>query len=145
MTDHTELGPFELAYPGPLRDQLVAAVLCGAKTSTTGLFDPAEQLPVVGQRDALLDSDERVVAVVETTSVRVVPLAEVDLQHAIDEGEGYEAVAEWRAAHERFWHSPEVLADLGDPEFRVTDDTLVVAERFGVVERIDHPYPYKKS
>ncbi|SDJ93324.1 ASCH domain-containing protein [Streptomyces indicus] len=143
MTDDpAALGPFELAFPGPLRDQLVAAVLSGAKTSTTGLYDPDEKLPAVGQRDALLDSGGLVVAVVETTDVRVLPLAEVDLRHAVDEGEGYRTVAEWRAAHERFWHSPEVLADLGDPAFRVTDETLVVAERFRVVELVDHPYPY---
>jgi uncharacterized protein YhfF len=29
----------EFAFPGPLRDQLVAAVLNGAKTTTTGLLD----------------------------------------------------------------------------------------------------------
>ena len=27
----------EFAFPGPLRDQLVAAILAGAKTTTTGL------------------------------------------------------------------------------------------------------------
>lgn len=27
----------ELAFPGPLRDQLVAAILSGSNTSTTGL------------------------------------------------------------------------------------------------------------
>ena len=27
----------EFAFPGPLRDQLVAAILSGAKTTTTGL------------------------------------------------------------------------------------------------------------
>ncbi|WP_415948812.1 ASCH domain-containing protein [Streptomyces sp. KLOTTS4A1] len=143
MTDPTDLAPFELAFPGPLRDQLVAAVLDGAKTSTTGLFDPAEELPAVGQRAALIDSDLRVVAVVETTGIRVLPIAEVDLRHAIDEGEGHTTLAAWRAAHEEFWHSPEVRAELGDPDFHVTDETLVVAERFRVVERIDHPYPYR--
>lgn len=28
----------EFAFPGPLRDQLVAAILSGEKTSTTGLM-----------------------------------------------------------------------------------------------------------
>ncbi|MDR3081890.1 MAG: RNA-binding protein, partial [Streptomyces sp.] len=28
----------EFAFPGLLRDRLVAAILCGAKTSTTGLL-----------------------------------------------------------------------------------------------------------
>ncbi|MFI6843256.1 ASCH domain-containing protein [Kitasatospora sp. NBC_00085] len=124
----------EFAFPGPLRDQLVAAVLSGAKTSTAGLLADYEHagdpLPQVGVHSAVIDSDGRVVAVTETTDVRVVPLAEVDLQHALDEGEGYRTVAEWRAGHERFWQSEQMRAFLGDPEFTVGDATPVVLERF---------------
>ncbi|WP_281268302.1 hypothetical protein [Arthrobacter livingstonensis] len=36
MTDHSKLPIAEFAFPGPLRDQLVAAILDGFKTSTTG-------------------------------------------------------------------------------------------------------------
>jgi uncharacterized protein YhfF len=132
---------FELAFPGPLREQLVAAVLSGAKTSTTGLLAgyeaEGEALPEPGEQSALVDSDGRRIAVLETTDVRVLRLGEVDLRHAIDEGEGHESVAEWRAGHEEFWHSAELRESLGDPEFTVADDTLVVAERFRVVCRLD--------
>ncbi|MET8544927.1 ASCH domain-containing protein [Kitasatospora sp. NPDC004799] len=131
------LPPAEFAFPGPLRDQLVAAILDGAKTSTTGLVadyeHEGEPLPLAGERSAVVDSDERRVAVIETTDVRVVPLADVDLQHALDEGEGLTSVAEWRAVHERFWHSPEMLDALDDPDFTVDDATPVVLERFRVV------------
>jgi hypothetical protein len=34
----TELPTVEFAFPGPLRDRLVAAILDGTKTSTTGLL-----------------------------------------------------------------------------------------------------------
>ncbi|MFF9015604.1 ASCH domain-containing protein [Streptomyces sp. NPDC014870] len=140
VDDPSSLKPFELAFPGPLRDTLVAAVLSGAKTSTTGLvveYEAAdEELPRVGERWALVDSDERPVAVVETTEVRVLPVAEIDLRFAIEEGEGYTTVAEWRAAHEGFWHSAEMREFLGDPEFTVTDTTAAVAERFRVVRRL---------
>ncbi|MEU5218018.1 ASCH domain-containing protein [Streptomyces sp. NPDC020807] len=140
MTGPHALKPLLLAYPGPLRDQLVAAVLSGAKVSTTGLLAEFrvenEDLPEVGERSALIDSDGREVAVVEVTEVRVLPLGEVDLQHALDEGEGYTSVAEWRAAHERFWHSEEMREGLGDPHFTVDDTTMVVAERMRVVERL---------
>jgi hypothetical protein len=44
------------------------------------------------------------------------------------------AAAGWRAAHERFWHSPEIRAELGDPGFTVNDETLVVAETFRLTE-----------
>ncbi|MQS11697.1 ASCH domain-containing protein [Streptomyces kaniharaensis] len=128
------LRPAEFAFPGPLRDQLVAAVLSGAKTTTTGLFADYEHagdaLPQLGERTAVIDSDGRTVAVIETTDVQVVPLAEVDLRHTLDEGEGYATVAAWRSAHERFWHGPEMRAALGDPGFTVDDTTPVVLERF---------------
>ncbi|MFD3516587.1 ASCH domain-containing protein [Streptomyces sp. NPDC058657] len=134
------LPPYLLAYPGPLRDRLVAAVLAGEKVATTDLLAEYEaedeELPPVGQRAALIDSQGREVAVLETTEVRVLRLGDVDLQHALDEGEGYTSVAEWRAAHERFWHGEEMREAMGDPGFVVDDGTMVVTERFRVVERL---------
>jgi uncharacterized protein YhfF len=139
MENREPLKPYLLAYPGPLRDQLVAAVLSGQKVSTTGLLAEyeaeKEELPPVGERSALIDSDGREVAVIELTEVRVLRLGEVDLQHALDEGEGYASVAEWRAGREAFWHGDEMREALGEPGFVVDDGTLVVAERFRVVER----------
>ena len=61
------------------------------------------------------------------------PLSDVNEQHARDEGEGYETVAEWRSDHEEFWHSPAYVAAMGDPSYRVTDATLAVLMRFRVV------------
>ncbi|TKA08421.1 ASCH domain-containing protein [Actinacidiphila oryziradicis] len=128
----------EFAFPGPLRDQLVAAILNGSKSSTTGLVadyeHEGESLPEVGSRSVVIDSDGHPVAVIEVTSVRVVPLAEVDLAHAVDEGEGDTSVAGWRSSHERFWHSEEMRAALEDPEFTVDDATLAVLERFRLVD-----------
>ncbi|MCX4785703.1 MULTISPECIES: ASCH domain-containing protein [unclassified Streptomyces] len=141
MANCEPLKPFLLAFPGPLRDRLVAAVLAGAKVSTTGLLAEyeaeKEELPPVGERSALINSDGREIAVLEVTEVRVLRLGDVDLQHAIDEGEGDRSVAEWRAGHERFWHGKEMREALGDPEFTVDDDTMVVAERFRVVELLN--------
>jgi uncharacterized protein YhfF len=129
----------EFAFPGPLRDQLVAAILAGAKTTTTGLAanyeHEGEPLPQPGLRQAVADSAGHRVAVIETTAVRVIRLGEVDLAHAIGEGEGYTSVAEWRAGHEQFWHSEEMRKALGDPGFTVNDDTLVVTEAFRLIEK----------
>ncbi|MET7620716.1 ASCH domain-containing protein [Streptomyces sp. NPDC005408] len=139
MEKRESLKPYLLAYPGPLRDRLVAAVLSGEKISTTGLLAEyeaeKEELPPVGDRSALIDSAGREVAVLELTEVRVLPLGEVDMQHVLDEGEGYGSVAEWRAGHEAFWQGEEMREALGDPLFTVNDGTVVVAERFRVVER----------
>jgi uncharacterized protein YhfF len=128
----SDLPVMEFAFPGPLRDQLVALVLSGAKTTTTGLLVADEPVPAVGERLAVVDSGGQRVAVIELTDVRVVRLAEVDLRHAVDEGEGDETVAQWRANHEKFWHSAKVRAEMG-ADFRVHDDTLVVAKRFRLV------------
>lgn len=133
----TDLPLFEFAFPGPLRDKLVAAVLEGAKTTTTGLRQDyeieGEALPVAGARAAVVDSAGRRVAVIELTEVRVSRLGDVDLDHARDEGEGYDSVAAWRAAHEEYWHGVNYRGWLGDPDFTVDDDTPAVLERFRLV------------
>ncbi|WP_410813720.1 ASCH domain-containing protein [Micromonospora sp. 067-2] len=136
--DLDDLPLAEFGFPGPLRDSLVAAILSGAKTSTSGLLvgyeRAGESLPEVGELSAVVDSEGRRVAVIELTEVRVVRLVDVELGHALAEGEGDESVAQWRAGHESFWHSPDVRAELGDPDFTVDDDTLVVTKRFRLVD-----------
>ena len=128
----------EFAFPGPLRDKLVAAILTGEKTTTTGLHEeylregrPLEQ---PGHRSLVIDSDGRPVAVIETLEAELRRFGDVDLQFAIDEGEGFETVEAWREAHVRFFMSPEMVAGLGDPPVVIDDDTIVVCETFRVVE-----------
>lgn len=134
------LPPFEFAFPGPLRDKLVALVLAGAKTTTTGLRQDyeieGEELPVAGTRAAVIDSAGRPVAVIELIEVRVSRLGDVDLDHARDEGEGDDSVATWRAGHEKYWHGADYRGWIGDPDFTVDDDTLAVLERFRLVETL---------
>jgi uncharacterized protein YhfF len=120
-----------LGYPRTeLRRKLVDAVLRGDKTATAGLradHEPHsdEPLPRMGDRCVLLGFDDEPVAVVQTTEVRVVRVADVDLAFALDEGEGFETVTGWRRAHEEFWAHRQI-----------DDDTLIVAERFKIVERL---------
>jgi dGTPase len=127
------LPKFELGYPRTeLRRKLVEAALRGDKTATAGLASDHvphtdEPLPKAGDRWLLVGYDDEPLAVVETTEVRLVPAGEIDLRFAREEGEGFESVADWRAAHERFWS-----------EHRITDDTLIVAERFRLLERRNH-------
>lgn len=140
MTDYSSLPICEFAFPGPLRDQLVAAILDGSKTSTTGTLMEyeieQEALPTVGLQEVVIDSAARPVAVIEMTEVRQTRLADVDLAHAVDEGEGFSTVAQWRAGHEEFWHSTDMRQAMGDPEFTVDDDTMLVLQRFRLVARI---------
>jgi uncharacterized protein YhfF len=124
----------EFAFPGPLRDQLVAAILDGAKTTTTGLLDDYERdrepLPRPGDREVVIDSAGTPAALIEVVAVQVVRVGDVDLEHALGEGEGYVTLADWRAGHEAFWHSAEMRENVGDPAFTVDDDTLAVAIGF---------------
>jgi uncharacterized protein YhfF len=46
-------------------------------------------------------------------------VGDIDLAFALDEGEGFSTVEEWRIEHERFWADAEL-----------SDDTVIVAERF---------------
>jgi uncharacterized protein YhfF len=131
----------ELGFAGtPLREQLVAAVLRGDKTATAGLLvdyeREGEALPQPGRRSLLVDNDGEGVAILETTEVRVLRVGDCDEQFARDEGEGFETVAQWREAHDRFWrgYADEIRDHLGEPDWDVTDDTLFVAERFRLVE-----------
>ena len=67
----------------------------------------------------------------------MIRVADIDLRHALGEGEGYASVADWRAGHEAFWHSAEMREYVGDPAFTVNDDTLAVATEFRLVARED--------
>ena len=135
MTRPPPLPPFELGDRGTeLRRALVEAVLVGRKTSTSSLrveYVPhtAEPLPAAGERSILLGVDDDPVSVVETVDVRIMRACEVDAAFVRDEGEGFETVAEWRAAHERFWVTNGIIDKL-------TDETLVVCERFRLTKRI---------
>jgi uncharacterized protein YhfF len=115
-----------------LRRRLVDAVLRGEKTATSSLrayYAPHtdEPLPRDGEHRELRGVKDEPVAVVEITEVRVIPIVDVDLTFVRDEGEGFESIADWRAAHEEFWADREIW-----------DKTPVVAQRFTVVERLQH-------
>jgi uncharacterized protein YhfF len=120
---------FELGFRGTdLRRRLVAAVLAGRKTATASLrseYEPTteEPMPYIGERCRLVGYDDEVLGIVETIAVDVVPAGEVDLDFAAAEGEGFESVQDWRAAHERFW-----------ADTVISDETEIVCERFRLIE-----------
>lgn len=135
----SDLPPFEFGTPGPSRDRLVAAVLAGRKVATSALLrqygEEAELLPDAGARRVLVDSANAPVAVVELLDVRVIRLGDADLQLAVDEGEGFETVQEWRDAHESFWNDT-VRPTLRDPDrWQIDDDTQIVVERFRAIDQ----------
>lgn len=128
-----DLSPIEFAFPGALRDRIIAAIRSGTKTATSSLLREYElagdPLPAVGDRGAVVDSNGEPVFAIEAVGVETVPLRDVPLAHALAEGEGYASVADWRRGHLRFWTSDAMREELG-ARFRIDDDTVVVLERF---------------
>jgi uncharacterized protein YhfF len=127
------------AFSGPERDRLVEAVLKGEKTASSSLLAEwlldDQELPTVGDRREVLDSDDNPVAVIETTAVDVIRLGDVDLALAHEEGEGFDSVAAWRQVHERFWTDeviPRLPKNMAGP---LSDDAKVVVVRFRLVKR----------
>jgi len=131
-----DLPAFELGWPGPMRNRLVAAVLSGAKTATCSLratYDlEGEPLPQAGERQALVSSAGERLAVVEIVDVRELRLVEVNDDVAYAEGEGFADAEEWRRAHEAFW-TEELATVPGGENVTVDDQALVVVETFRVV------------
>jgi uncharacterized protein YhfF len=131
-----DLPVLELAFPGPLRNSGVAAILAGQKTALTGLLQiyehDGEPVPQPGQRFSVIDSMGRPAAVIEVTEVRILPISMVDDDYALAEGRGYADAADWRRAHEDFFTSDGVAEYLGTTPV-IGDDMLVVAERFRLV------------
>ena len=95
----------------------------GEKTATAGLAEEEEPVEA-GERLALLGYDDEPLGIIEVTEARVISAAEIDVQFARDEGEGFESVDDWREAHERFFERP------------IPDDTPILAVRFRLAERL---------
>lgn len=132
----------EYAFPGPLRDRLVAAILAGRKRTTTTLLIDYEaggsSLPEPGLHEVVVDSAGEPVCVTEIVAVEVLRLAEVTVEHALSEGEGYRSVAEWRQGHEDWWTIPayrDCFTSRGAQPPRIDDDALVVCTRLEVIAR----------
>lgn len=90
-----------------MADRLVALVLDGTKTATTGALrdyeDSGEPLPEEGQLAIILDGAGKPRALVRTSGVRVCRFDEVDADHAAAEGEGDGTLESWRRDHREFF------------------------------------------
>ena len=104
MTAHA-LPIAEFAFPGPLRERLIAAILDGTKTSTSSLLleylTENEPLPVIGARQTVVDSDNLAVAIIQTVAVEIIRIADVGIEHARAEGEGFVPAARLRKLFSR--------------------------------------------
>lgn len=112
-------------------DELLDLVLRGLKSATaSSLWDyefEAEALPTVGRLTIILDGDGMPRALIQTTSVQIVPFDQVGPEHVVAEAEGDLSVQHWREVHEWFFRE-----NSSSPKgFR--PDMPVVLERFAVI------------
>ena len=115
-----------------MQERLTSLVLAGEKGATAGLWNEdylgeGEALDEVGERQALLGADGKVVAIIEVTRVERTRFADVTWEFAQAEGEGFTSIEDWRQGHRTYW------AELG---VDVDDDTEVVCMWFEVVDEV---------
>ena len=112
-------------------DRLLEQVLDGTTTATATaaweLTDAGQPLPEPGDLSIVVDGRGHPRALVRTTSVRLLRLADVDAEHVAAEGHGAMTAAEWAS---RFGEDLRRRAE-GTPHV-VGPDTDVVLERFEV-------------
>ena len=116
--------------PGPLRQRLTALALTGTKVATAapeqGYLDEGEAIEEVGERQALLGDDGRVVAIIEITRVETHGFSDVSWEFAQAEGEGFRSIEDWRERHRSFFAECGVDVD---------EQTPIVCVWFRVLER----------
>jgi uncharacterized protein YhfF len=113
----SELPVIEFAFPGALRNSLIAAIDSGAKSSTSSLMREyeigGEALPrSVIEALSLIRMGKDASSSKPPVS-RSSGCAMFRWSYALDEGELYASVAEWREGHESFWSSAAIRASLG--------------------------------
>ena len=90
-----------------LSEALLALIRVGRKRAGTGLLwayeAEGEAIPVVGEIEIVVDHRNEPAIVTRTTSVQVIPYAEVSTEYAAIEGEGDGSLVFWREAHWAFF------------------------------------------
>ena len=123
---------FGFGGEGELADDLAALVLAGTKKATASLpieyTSLSEPLPKAGDLSIILDGKGTPVAIIERTSVDLVPFRSVDAEFAACEGEGDGSLEYWREAHT--WYFDTVCQRLGG---ELEPTTPVLCQRFELV------------
>lgn len=116
-----------------MANELAKLVLDGRKTATASnysLYEENDPLPYVGLHNIILDGEGSAVAIVETTSVEIVPFDEVSEEHAYLEGEGDRTLQFWRDAHEDFFKK-----ELKEVNQKFHNKIPVVCEKFKLLHK----------
>jgi len=96
------LETFSFGDSPEMADRLLRFVLAGSKRATCWSVADGQQTHV-GKRMMVLDGAGVPRAVVETVELEQRRFCDVDLQFALDEGEGDETLEDWRAGHRAYF------------------------------------------
>lgn len=121
---------------GVSADELANLVISGKKTATTSsldLYEDDELLPQLGAYDAVLDSKNQAICIIQNDNVEIKKYLDVSENHAYLEGEGDQSLEYWRNVHNEFFVNEYQLEGLVFKE----QDAKMVLEKFHVV------YPVK--
>ncbi len=118
----------EIAFPGPLRDQLVAAIVAGDKTTTSGLVadyeHEGEPLPHPGLRQMVVDTAGNRWCRSTTITVRKTKITDLDLAETRRKARGTRTFTDRRAGHARFWDAADMGAVMDDRMHQAMADAM---------------------
>ena len=119
------LESFSFGDTPEMAGRLLAFVLGGSKRATCWSVADGQQTHI-GKQMVVLDGAGKPRAIVETIELEQRRFCDVDLQFAIDEGEGDETLEDWRRGHRGYFERNGGF----DPEM------VLWCERFRLVEVI---------
>jgi uncharacterized protein YhfF len=125
-TDWHSLESFSFGNTPEMADRLATLVVSGSKRATCWSVADGQQTQI-GKRMVVLDGQKRPRAVIETVELEQRRFCDVDLQFALDEGEGDETLEQWRDGHRAYF----------EKEGSFAPDMMLWCERFRLVEVIE--------
>jgi uncharacterized protein YhfF len=114
-------------------DEGAMLILSGVKTLTSSPFwdYPDGKIPFVGALSVLLDGARKARAIVETTSVEIMPFRAIDENRAQDYGEGERTADWWKIAMGKYYQASAARHGAA-----FTEDTPIIWEWFVVARRL---------
>jgi uncharacterized protein YhfF len=125
MTDWSAFETFSFGDSPEMADRLLDYVVNGQKRATCWSIVDGQQTEV-GKRMVVLNGKGEAAAIVKTMELTQRRFCDVDLQFALDEGEGDETLEDWRAGHRAYF----------ERNGGFSPDMMLWCERFELVERI---------
>jgi uncharacterized protein YhfF len=125
MTDWSSFETFSFGDSPEMADRLLDFVVSGQKRATCWSIADGQQTEV-GKRMVVLSGKGQAVVIIETVELTQKRFCDVDLQFALDEGEGDETLEDWRAGHRAYF----------ERNGGFSPDMMLWCERFKLVERI---------